>query len=53
MPNTGLYTWIRALRTLFVYAEFTKKKVFYLPLELDLCRVAVMADKKCQSLSAT
>ena len=24
----GLYTWTRTLRTLFVYTEFTKKKVF-------------------------
>ena len=24
----GLYTWTPALRTLFVYTEFTKKKVF-------------------------
>ena len=26
--HQGLYTWTRALRTLFVYTEFTKKKVF-------------------------
>ena len=25
--HKGLYTWTQALRTLFVYTEFTKKKV--------------------------
>ena len=26
--HQGLYTWTRALKTLFVYTEFTKKRVF-------------------------
>ena len=52
--HQGLYTWTQALRTLFVYAEFTKKKVFgNSPLELDLRRVTIMADKKCRSCVGT
>ena len=49
----GLYTWARALRTLFMYRKFTKKKVFGQPtLAILLWGTAVMADKKCRWVSA-
>ena len=28
LRHQGLYTWTRVLRTLFVFTEFTEKKVF-------------------------
>ena len=40
--HKGLYTWTRALRTFFVYTEFTKKNVF------EKLTVAVASPVRCR-----
>ena len=40
--HQGLYTWTQAFRTLFVYKDFTKKKVF------EQLTLLVVFSQKCR-----